>query len=529
MLRLIAGMLLALLAATQVQATCTTGALPFNLQNNTVADATQVMANFGQISTGVAANCAASGANTDITSLGGLTTPLSTGSGGTWVWVGGTSTGTANAQVVATVTPATGFSLTQGKTIVFKAGFTNTGATTLNIFGTGAVNLFHINFGGIAALQGGEVQSGGTYSAIYDGTQYVLQNLPEGLPIGAQTTIAGANTVDLGTINSHNAQITGSGNTINSFGSSASTGQSLFLVCFASGPNTLTQNATSMILPGAATITTAANDCLFAMYLGSGNWQVVNYQRASGAPVSLAPVPGLMFGCTLSGGGSQIITIAACTSTSDDQLNTMVVGTTFTKTFSNWAVGTGNGGLDTGSVAINTYYFVYEIMRTDTGVVDYLLSTSATAPTFPANYTKKRRLGTIKTDATPNIISFSQNGDEFYWSTPLLDVNTTVGTTPTLFTLNTPPQIKTNALLRVTGGSASVGALVLFNSPDETSTNANVPGGNFTTATAVSNAGMPATINIRTNTSQQIRAAGTVAGMSITVVTYGWIDTRGRI
>ena len=133
---------LALGLTSGAEAACTTGALPFNLQNNTVADATQVMADFNQISTGVAANCAGSGANTDITSIGGLITPLSQGQGGTWIWVGGTSTGTANAQVVASVTPATGFSLTQGKCISFIAGFTNTaGNVSLNVFGTGIVGV----------------------------------------------------------------------------------------------------------------------------------------------------------------------------------------------------------------------------------------------------------------------------------------------------------------------------------------------------------------------------------------------------
>ena len=42
---------------------------PYNLTNGTIADATQVMANFNQISTNVNSNAAASGTNSDITSL----------------------------------------------------------------------------------------------------------------------------------------------------------------------------------------------------------------------------------------------------------------------------------------------------------------------------------------------------------------------------------------------------------------------------------------------------------------------------
>lgn len=63
----------------------------------------------------------------------------------------------------------------------------------------------------------------------------------------------------------------------------------------------------------------------------------------------------------------------------------------------NWAVGTNQGGLDTGSRANNTWYWIWVIKRSDTGVVDILASTSNTTPTMPANYDKKRLIGAIRT------------------------------------------------------------------------------------------------------------------------------------
>jgi hypothetical protein len=51
------------------------------LTNGTIADATQVMANYNAL-TSCLANAAAAGNNTDITSLGGLTTPISPTQGG---------------------------------------------------------------------------------------------------------------------------------------------------------------------------------------------------------------------------------------------------------------------------------------------------------------------------------------------------------------------------------------------------------------------------------------------------------------
>lgn len=72
-------------------------AYPDILTNGTPADATQVMADFYQIQNDVNANAAHNGANSDITSLTGLTTPLGTAYGGT----GGTSLSGAGIVTVA--------------------------------------------------------------------------------------------------------------------------------------------------------------------------------------------------------------------------------------------------------------------------------------------------------------------------------------------------------------------------------------------------------------------------------------------
>lgn len=148
-------------------------ALPFTLTNGTTADASQVQADFDQIVANTNANAAANGANSDITSLTGLTTPLGRTYGGSQFYVGGTSTGSANAHVVATTTP-TGFSLFTGAMVAFVSGFNNTTATTLNVNGTGVKNVFRQTSSGAAACVGGEVKTGQLIVAIYDGTQYQL-------------------------------------------------------------------------------------------------------------------------------------------------------------------------------------------------------------------------------------------------------------------------------------------------------------------------------------------------------------------
>lgn len=70
----------------------------------------------------------------------------------------------------------------------------------------------------------------------------------------------------------------------------------------------------------------------------------------------------------------------------------------------------GVNGLDTGTSAISTWYAIWIISNGTTTAG--LLSLSATAPTMPAGYTYKARVGWVRSDATANKypLSFTQAG-----------------------------------------------------------------------------------------------------------------------
>jgi hypothetical protein len=227
-----------------------------------------------------------------------------------------------------------------------------------------------------------------------------------------------------------------------------------------------------------------------------------------------------------------VLDISAGVANADDSSFLMKLTSAITKTTGAWAVGSGNGALDTGAVVASTWYHVYVIARTDTGVIDALLSTSATAPTMPAGYTKKRRVGAIRTDASAHVLAFSQNGDEFLWATPSTDISAaTVGISPTLYSLSVPSGVKVNALYRGYFSNTTTGNFVLINSPDETATNANTPNGNLTQNIPSSSSvlGVGAS-NTRTNIAAQVRISSAAnTGISLTLATYGWIDPRGRL
>lgn len=104
---------------------------------------------------------------------------------------------------------------------------------------------------------------------------------PHTAEFGPFTNLASASTCDLSSVASVGVNITGT-TTITSFGSGS---KLLRMVKFA-GALTLTHNATSLILPGGASITTAAGDTGVFLSDGSGNWTCVAYSRASGKAIT---------------------------------------------------------------------------------------------------------------------------------------------------------------------------------------------------------------------------------------------------
>src|SRR6516165_7209923 len=151
----------------------------------------------------------------------------------------------------------------------------------------------------------------------------------------------------------------------------------------------------------------------------------------------------------------------------------LVLGSPISKTTAAWAVGSGNGAWDgtgTNPTSNAIWQHIYLIKRTDTGVIDVLISASPTAPTMPPSYTERRRIGSLLTNASNQWLAFSQNGDEFLWVTPVADqtsVTLPSGSTATAYTLaSVPTGVKVNALLHVAIANAvTAGASALITSP----------------------------------------------------------------
>jgi hypothetical protein len=203
----------------------------------------------------------------------------------------------------------------------------------------------------------------------------------------------------------------------------------------------------------------------------------------------------------------------------------MKLAAAVTKTTGAWAQGTGNGALDTGTIAINTWYHAYLIEKTDKSAVDITVSLSPTAPTLQAGWSYARRIGSMRTNGSSQWIAFNQYGDDFFWSVPVNDLTSiTCHTTGILRTLTVPLGIKTKLIGSLFASGIDVNIFV--SSPDMADTAANNSVGWYRNGAAqvIQMPGIP----VWTNTSSQVRFRTDASTGAYAWNTWGWVDKRGR-
>lgn len=403
---------------------------------------------------------------------------------------GGTSTGTANAQVIA----ASSFSQQDGQAVEFIAGFSNSGPMTVAPGGSPAIPVLLDTSTGPQPLSGGEVVQDNAVLLLYEAARgaFHIVNPTPGSFTGATIT---------------NSTITSS--TIN----------------------------TTRIDLEQATDPAPTDE-------GRIEWSTLfnNFKVGDGSGTQrfwAGAAPGAITGCTIANNGSDAtndIDFAAGTAADSTNAFLMTLGSTLTKRLdATWAVGNNQGGLFTGAAA-NTTYHCFIILRPDTGVVDAGFDTSAIAANRPASYTAYRRVGSIVRTGG-SIKAFFQLGDFFYWSVPVGDVSTLdPGTAVITSTITTPGGIRTVAMIEagLTHTSGGANYAMLVTSTDQTDTD---PGTAFSTGTynvfAAATSSVAANtswVTVRTNTSSQIRyrCGASTGSLRAVIKTFGFIDNRGQ-
>lgn len=223
----------------------------------------------------------------------------------------GTVGGTADAITLTSSATYPIQSLASGVVIAFKAGSANTGAATINVDSQGAKA---IRRQGDTALSANDIVANGVYLLRYD-TAYnaaagawILLNPTVSSSISAATTtetltgtdtskyvtadglaslwekgsdIASASTISIG--EGGYFHVTGTTTITDIDFATAKNGRWAMLVF--DGALTLTHNATTLVLPGAANITTAAGDSCLVYQDAGDNVKVTAYQRGDGTPL----------------------------------------------------------------------------------------------------------------------------------------------------------------------------------------------------------------------------------------------------
>jgi hypothetical protein len=289
--------------------------------------------------------------------------------------------------------------------------------------------------------------------------------------------------------------------------------------------------SSSITLPGGA----AAGDVL-EVYAPEVQTNANTFDRLQdGADISdkvkfrsYLPNPGAIFGLTMStAGASNTLTVAPGFSADSTNVKLMRLPASLAKTTAAFVVGAG-GGLDTGAIAINTWYHFYQIYNPTTDASDIIFSTNAVAPvlTLASGYTLYRRIGSAKTNGSSQWVAFLQRGDRFAWSTPISDYNAlAIGAGNGTLVLSVPTGVvvtaRTYLLLQ-----AAAGVYVTISDGLLPAQTANTPPGNIS---AIVQSGQPASAYVENDTNIVNSVLLTSSGSgTLYVVTLGWSDARGR-
>ncbi|GFO83154.1 MAG: hypothetical protein A49_27810 [Methyloceanibacter sp.] len=252
---------------------------------------------------------------------------------------------------------------------------------------------------------------------------------------------------------------------------------------------------------------------------------------ASIAAISSAVVPGIGGGFTLSNNVSAPdtdIDIAPGVIPASDGSGYIKLTSSLTKRLSQpWAVGDGEGGLDTGSVSNGTY-FLHAIKRSDTGVVDAVFSTSGNAPTMPVNYDKHAYLGGVLREGG-SLIAFKQINRYFYRDDPVRDFfDSSVPTSNQTVGLSVPEGRQVGALVVSNCVNGAYNFYLDLYTPGRSNQSPSHANGNYRSGAQSGDvAEYPAEHMVWTDTNAQIGYRASSQG-ELAINCLGWYDPFGE-
>ena len=213
----------------------------------------------------------------------------------------------------------------------------------------------------------------------------------------------------------------------------------------------------------------------------------------------------------------------------DDGTGRAAVTATTKQLDTNFVAGTNQGGLDTGTKAVDTWYYCYAIYNPTTGATDALFTATYGAPTMPSGFTKKAYVGALLTGAAGNILPgnfhFRRDGSyRFLFSEQITDYTTSVPSISTAIAITAP--INSDAILNVNYlDNDSVPGDIILNEEGQTDISPN-----HATATVISNLnyyGKNANFIMNVGINQRIFARSNDSiSTFFTILSRGFIDNN---
>ena len=273
--------------------------------------------------------------------------------------------------------------------------------------------------------------------------------------------------------------------------------------------------------------TAAPNDLIIMRSSGDGVWN---------AYIASAPLPRMY----LSGLATQNnistpttdIDIASGSARNSTDTGNITLPTGITKRISTaWAAGSGNGGLDTGSIAsgVLTSYHGFVIGSSNSSVpVDGLFSLSPTAPTLPTGYDWFRRIGSFVWTSANLVRLYHQFGNTFLWDSQVVDRSSTSALAFGLIGISVPSNIVVQPMFDAQWLQNAAGQVVVSVWDATLGASSNNCGGRGVSTFGTDQGMFSTSGGIFTNSSAQINAAVQLIGgatlTSLSLMTRGWID-----
>jgi hypothetical protein len=220
------------------------------------------------------------------------------------------------------------------------------------------------------------------------------------------------------------------------------------------------------------------------------------------------------------------IAVGKCRDSSDTY--DLVLSSPITKRIdASWAAGSGNGGMFTGSVTYNAVYHLFLIRKDSDGSIDAGWDTSVTAANIPAGYTAYRRIWSMFSDGSANLLEYEQNGDWCTLYTRVRSLDSVAGMTEAAQVIKVPTGFRVRARLRAEASSPSPGA---YFGVKEMYAEAGYVNSSLLVRCQVADiliSGAGESL-LWTDTSAQVRVVAYNADVVCSLIVSGWVDSRGK-